>query len=56
MSQLSVASYLMGIPPGNSNPEKPKIIHNFIKGVNACGQLTAQSKMNAGALNPDIQI
>ena len=29
MSQLSVASYLMGIPPGNSNPEKPKIIHNF---------------------------
>ena len=37
MSQLSVASYLMGIPPGNSNPEKPKIIHNFIKGVNACG-------------------
>ena len=31
MTQLSVASYLMGIPPGNSNPEKPKIIHNFIK-------------------------
>ena len=37
MSQLSVAAYLMGIPPGNTNPEKPKIIHNFIKGVNACG-------------------
>ena len=30
---ISVASYLMGIPPGNKNPEKPKIIVNFIEGV-----------------------
>ena len=30
---LKVASYLMGIPPGNTNPEKPKIIVNFIEGV-----------------------
>jgi hypothetical protein len=37
MSVLTVASYLMGIPPGNRNLEKPKIIHNFIKGVNAVG-------------------
>ena len=37
MSPLTVASYLMGIPPGNTNKEKPKIIHNFIKGVNAVG-------------------
>jgi hypothetical protein len=37
MSQLSVASYLMGIPPGNQNPEKPAIINNIIQGVNACG-------------------
>ena len=37
MSQISVASYLKGIPPGNENPEKPKIIKNFINGVNACG-------------------
>lgn len=26
---ISVASYLMGIPPGNTNPEKPQIIVNF---------------------------
>ena len=30
---LNVASYLMGIPPGNTNPDKPKIIVNFIEGV-----------------------
>jgi len=34
---LSVASYLMGIPPGNTNPEKPAIIVNFIDGVRECG-------------------
>ena len=37
MSQLTVASYLMGIPPGNSNQEKPKIIHNFINEANGTG-------------------
>jgi len=30
---ITVASYLMGIPPGNTNTEKPKIIVNFIEGV-----------------------
>lgn len=34
---ITVSSYLMGIPPGNENPEKPAIIKNFINGVNACG-------------------
>lgn len=34
---ISVASYLMGIPPGNTNPEKPAIIVNFIEGVRRCG-------------------
>ena len=34
---VTVASYLMGIPPGNTNPEKPKIIVNFIEGVWQCG-------------------
>lgn len=34
---LSVAAYLMGIPPGNTNPEKPQIIVNFIEGVWASG-------------------
>ena len=30
---ISVASYLSGIPSGNTNPDKPKIIVNFIEGV-----------------------
>jgi len=30
---ITVASYLMGIPPGNTNLEKPAIIVNFIEGV-----------------------
>ena len=34
---ISVAAYLMGIPPGNTNPEKPQIIVNFIEGVWASG-------------------
>ena len=34
---IKVASYLMGIPPGNTNVEKPKIIVNFIEGVWASG-------------------
>jgi hypothetical protein len=34
---ITVASYLMGIPPGNKNPEKPAIIVNFIEGVWRCG-------------------
>lgn len=34
---LRVASYLMGIPPNNTNPEKPAIIVNFIEGVWAAG-------------------
>jgi|TARA_B110000459_G_C16580573_1_gene481078 hypothetical protein len=34
---VTVASYLMGIPPGNTNTEKPQIIVNFIEGVWAAG-------------------
>ena len=34
---VKVASYLMGIPPGNTNTEKPTIIVNFIEGVWRCG-------------------
>ena len=35
--KFTVASYLMGIPPGNTNPEKPAIIVNAIEGVWKCG-------------------
>ena len=34
---ITVASYLMGIPPGNNNPEKPQLLKDFIAGVNTCG-------------------
>lgn len=34
---ISVASYLMGIPPANTNVEKTQIITNFVEGVWACG-------------------
>lgn len=34
---MKVASYLMGIPPGNTNSEKPATIVNFIEGVWRCG-------------------
>jgi hypothetical protein len=37
MSKFKVVGYLAGIPPGNKNPEKPLILENFIKGVNAAG-------------------
>jgi|TARA_B110000908_G_C10257063_1_gene456331 hypothetical protein len=55
MSQLTVASYLMGIPPGNSNQEKPKIIHNFIKGVNAVGDKGAVVT-GWHAMNTDVAV
>lgn len=36
---MLVASYLKGIPPGNTNKEKPAIITNFIQGVKAAGDI-----------------
>jgi len=34
---LTVASYMKVIPPGNSNPEKPALLKNYIQGVNVVG-------------------
>jgi hypothetical protein len=34
---LTVASYMKVIPPGNSNPEKPALLKNYIEGVNKSG-------------------
>lgn len=34
---LTVVSYLKGIPAKNNNPEKPRVLTNFISGVNASG-------------------
>lgn len=37
MDKLTAVAYYGGIPPNNSNPEKPMILDNFINGVRACG-------------------
>ena len=34
---LKVYAYMNAIPPGNKNPEKPKLLQNFIQGVNKVG-------------------
>ena len=30
---LKVNAYLKAIPPGNKNPEKPKLLEYFVQGV-----------------------
>ena len=35
--RLTVNAYMKGIPPGNSNPEKPKLLEYFIEGVSRSG-------------------
>lgn len=37
MDKLTAVAYYGGIPPNNSNPEKPLILDNFIQGVRAAG-------------------
>lgn len=34
---MTVNAYLRGIPPGNKNPEKPRLLEYFIEGVNRSG-------------------
>ena len=52
---ISVASYLMGIPPGNTNPEKPQIIVNFIEGVWASGD-KGQIVCDYNPINADVAV
>src|SRR6056300_1532413 len=37
MSSITAVAYYNGIPPNNSNPEKPLILDNFLTGVQASG-------------------
>ena len=37
MSSITAVAYYNGIPPNNSNPEKPLILDNFLTGVQAAG-------------------
>ena len=34
---LKVNAYMKAIPPGNKNPEKPKLLEYFIEGVSKAG-------------------
>ena len=34
---LKVNAYMNAIPPGNKNPEKPKLLEYFVEGVQASG-------------------
>ena len=34
---MRVCAYLKAIPPGNKNPEKPKLLEYFVEGVNKSG-------------------
>lgn len=52
---ISVASYLMGIPPGNTNTEKPQIIVNFIEGVWAAGD-KGQIVCDYTPVNADVAV
>lgn len=52
---INVASYLMGIPPGNTNPEKPQIIVNFIEGVWATGD-KGQIICDYNPINADVAV
>ncbi len=48
MSKLTAVAYYAGIPPNNSNMEKPQILDYFCQGVTAVGDLAiAHTGMNA---------
>jgi hypothetical protein len=52
---LSVASYLSGIPSGNTNPDKPKIIVNFIEGVWKSGD-TGEIVCDHNLIDADVAV
>lgn len=52
---LKVASYLSGIPSGNTNPDKPKIIVNFIEGVWASGD-TGEIVCDYNLVDADVAV
>lgn len=55
MSKLTAVAYYRGIPPNNTNLEKPLILDNFIQGVNAVGDIgIANRQMNV--VNSDVAL
>lgn len=48
MSKITAVAYYKGIPPNNTNPEKPAILDHFCQGVRASGDIAvAHQGMNA---------
>ncbi len=55
MSKLTAVAYYSGIPPNNSNPEKPQILDYFCQGVTASGD-TAIGHRGMSALPCDVAL
>ena len=55
MSKLSAVAYYAGIPPNNSNLEKPQILDYFCQGVAAVGDIAVAHK-GMSVLDCDIEL
>lgn len=55
MSKFTAVAYYAGIPPNNSNPEKPAILDNFLRGVTVSGD-TAISHRGMDAIPCDVAL
>lgn len=52
---MKVNAYMKGIPPGNKNPEKPKLLEYFVEGVNKSGDMGTVIK-NYEWYNADVAV
>lgn len=55
MSKFTAVAYYGGIPPNNSNPEKPAILNNFLLGVKSVGD-TAIAHNDMNAISCDVAL
>jgi hypothetical protein len=55
MSKLTAVAYYAGIPLKNNNPEKPKILDNFLHGVKSSGDI-AIAHRGFDVLNCDVAL
>lgn len=55
MNNITAVAYYCGIPPNNSNPEKPAILDNFLQGVNAAGD-NAIAHRSMNVINCDVAL
>lgn len=52
---MQITAYLKTIPPGNTNPQKPKLLYDFIEGVNKVGDKGNISKIST-VENSDVGV